>query len=276
MASGEGAPPPERIAGRYRLQSRLGTGQHTPTYRAWDEQAGTLVVIKKPAPAVDTTQGCAQILAEIHALKGIAHPGIAALLDHGDDKAGAWLAREFIAGQDLWQTARKQALNLESFRLLATQSLDILHAAHTAGILHGDVKPANLIIATSSNSPSCLNRFDVKLIDFSLATTLISHASKTISGTVHTLAPELCDNAPPSIASDLYATGCTFHFALTGHYPFLGDTSRDVLVSHALGRREPLPEGIPKKLSAWLDKLMARDPCERFSTAAAARDAYPL
>jgi serine/threonine protein kinase len=153
----------------------------------------------------------------------------------------------------------------------ARQVLAGLATAHAAGIIHRDIKPANVL-----RGPDGI----YKLTDFGLARSLEREQSLTASGsvigTLHYLAPEVAAGEEATAASDLYSLGVTLYELLAGTTPFPADSPLKLL--RRIAAEEPLPirahrDDMPPAFEAWLEKLLARDPARRFSSAAAALDA---
>lgn len=218
--------------------------------RALDHQSGRIVALKRPLKPSDHWQR--EALAFDHIPH---HTNLICRLDEGSDERGPFRVLEWITGPSLDSFHSDEP---EARRILRS----ILHglaAIHDAGFIHGDLSPANVLLPTEG---------EAKLIDLGTATP-IAEAMPNLVGSIHCMAPERFDNAPPSVASDLYAVGVIACHQLSGRYPFEGDTTAQIITAHHRQQRQPLRAQCPvtPALEAWINHLLARDPKQRPSTA---------
>ncbi|MBE7448065.1 MAG: serine/threonine protein kinase [Kofleriaceae bacterium] len=216
----------EIIAGRYRLVALLGAGSAGRVFRAVDEVSGKTVALKMfsppgPAAAPPTSASCARAGWP----SSLRHPALIEVydvsLDHG------FLVMEYLAGGSLAQRlATGDRLGGAQVRRLALELLGGLELAHHRGVVHRDVKPANIFLDS---------RGAAKLGDFGVAHLVDLGQTQTggLIGSLAYMAPEQITGAPITIAADLYALGVTLFEALTGRLPFLGP---DFVAQH-LGER---------------------------------------
>lgn len=218
--------------------------------RALDHQSGSVVALKRPLQPGPHWQREALAFDRIPP-----HANLIRRLDEGSDERSPFRVLEWITGSSLdsFHTDEPHA------RSILRSILHGLAAIHDAGFIHGDLSPANVLLPTEG---------EAKLIDLGTATP-IADATPNLVGSIHCMAPERFDNAPPSIASDLYAIGVIACHLLSGRYPFEGDTTAQIITAHHRQQRQPLHDQCPvtPALEAWIDHLLARDPAQRPSSA---------
>ena len=192
----------------------------------------------------------------------IDHVGVVDVHDAGEDGAVAYLVMDLVPGVDLGESLRDGPLPAAEAVRVAAGVADALAATHRAGTVHGDVKPANVVV----------NDEAVVLVDFGAAPS--GRDEPFTYGTAHYMAPEQALSRTLTPAADVYALGCLLHAALTGRPPFLGDSALMVLHRHVREhppRLEELARGIPRELDALVARLLAKDPRRR-GTATQARE----
>jgi tRNA A-37 threonylcarbamoyl transferase component Bud32 len=251
------------VAGRYRLLSELGRGGMGVVWRAADELVGRPVAVKELRPP----QGLSRADRETYGLRALAEARSVARIDHpaavrlydvlpataADD--AVYLIMELVEGPTLAQLIERGGpLPGPQVAGLGLQLVSVLAAAHGLGIVHRDVKPANIIITAGGQA---------KLTDFGIAHT-VGEARLTRSGVMGTrayLAPELFDAAPITAAADLWSLGATLYAAAAGRGPFerasTGATLRAILIDDV-----PAP-GCEPVLAAAISALLQRDPARR-------------
>jgi len=261
-----------RRLGRFRLMSPLGRGMNE-VWLAWDEQRRREVALKllRTPGAAEATRARFEHEAEcVHLLRS---PRTVRIYDYGvTDDGFAFMALEYLRGLDMealvnaygaLEPSRAYHLFLESARALAV--------AHQRGIVHRDVKPANLHCADSSGSEDF-----VRILDFGVARS--THAIKltldgTVVGTPTYMAPESFVSGDVTAAADVYSLGATFYFALTGQPPFEGDTIGDMRQCHQC--RPVVPPSLrtmadlPRGLENVIMRCLAKNPEDRYADAAA-------
>jgi serine/threonine-protein kinase len=252
------------LAGRYLLGERLGVGGMGEVWQATDELLGRTVAVKVILPALVHEPGFVRrFLAEARAMASVQHPGVVAVHDfHGDD-AGAYLVMEFVSGEPLSRVlAHAGRLSPSDTMDLVGQVARALQAVHDRGIVHRDVKPANLLIRADGT---------VVVADFGIAlgtahTALTS--SGAILGTPAYLAPEQVLGQAASPRSDVYALGIVAYECLTGRRPFVGDNPFAVAMQR-VGQPPPrLDPDVPPAVAAVVERALAPDPALRWASAA--------
>ncbi|MFD7902981.1 serine/threonine protein kinase [Kitasatospora sp. NPDC059747] len=262
------------LADRYRLVDWLGGGSMGDVWLAEDEVLGRRVAVKVVKPVLLDEPGFAERFhAEARVMAQLRHPGIVGVYDFGHGEAPvigrqvAYLVMELIEGEPLSAVlARRGSLPAEEALRMALQVLEALVAAHGTGVVHRDVKPANLMV--------CGDR--TVIADFGIARPG-SDARLTVPGmvlgTAAYQAPEQASTGPVTGSADLYALGVVLYECLAGRLPFDGETALEVILQHLTEPVPPLPDPIPGPVRAIVERAMAKDPGERWPDAAAMAEA---
>jgi serine/threonine-protein kinase len=247
------------LTGRYRLDEPIGSGGSGQVWRAVDLVLERQVAIKLLRPeAAGDPEARARFRAEARNASRLSHPGAAQVHDYGEGASAdvPFLVMELVDGPSL-------AAVLAAGPLDSAQTMDViaqvaagLHAAHVAGIVHRDVKPANLLIGRDGR---------VKITDFGIAS-VHRDASLTVTGmlvgTAAYLAPERVSGGPAIPASDLYSLGVVGYECLAGTPPFHGP-ALEVAEAHLRRPFPPLPAGTPGEVRTLIADLTAKDPGNR-------------
>ena len=258
-------------AGRYRLDSMIATGGMGVVWRASDTRLDRQVAVKvlKAEYAHDPLfrtrfEGEARSAAALH------HPGIAGVYDYGagDDEHPPFLVMELVDGQPLSTLlagARDSGRTLDTAVVqdLMAQAADALGVAHRAGIVHRDVKPANLLVTPDRQ---------VKITDFGIARAADSVAltrTGSVMGTPQYLSPEQARGNPSTPASDVYSLGVVAFECLAGRRPFEAETPVATALAHLQQPVPQLPPGVPGPLAAVVRRALAKEPGERYADGAA-------
>jgi serine/threonine protein kinase len=244
------------IDGRYLLLAVLGSGGEARVYRAHEQSTGTDVALKLGLQPARSTAPLA--LPEFH-------PSWVQLLSTGTDaKFGAYQTFELLEGQTLGQLVPQNPFDAEDWRAFVDQSLDAVEALHAGGWVHGDLN-ANNLFATNVRW---------KLLELPFLHLDPPKGRSAMFGSIFTMAPEQINGAKPDIASDLYALGCLYYYAACGAYPHLGKSDAEIAIARLRFDPEPLSQkstALPSTWSEWVMKLIARQPGDRISSVAAAR-----
>ena len=261
--------PTTDLTGRYHLQELIAAGGMGEVWRAVDEVLGRPVAVKLLRPEYSRDElTLLRFRAEARHAGGLNHPGIAQVYDYEDATRDrpAYLVMELVSGPSLAGVLAGGQLDARRTADVLAQAAEALQAAHTAGVLHRDIKPGNLLIGPDGQ---------VKVTDFGIAqSSRAGNLTRTGSlvGTTGYLAPERVSGRPASVASDLYALGIVGYECLTGHPPFQGEPLQ-VALAH---RDQDLP-GLPPwclsqpggtGLAALIARLTAKNPAGRPATAA--------
>ena len=266
-------PGPRRI-GRYRIVGELGRGGMGTVYRGRDEALHRDAAVKviRPLPGEDAG-ALARFGEEARAAASLASPHIVQIYEFDPAARPPFLAMELVPGSSIQQMVKgRGALPAAAVIDCALQGLAGLATAHAAGIVHRDIKPANILLATTGPAAGTY-----KLTDFGLARSPDRHhtltASGSLLGTLTYLAPEVALGDEATASSDLYSLGATLHEMLTGRPPLSASSPLKLLRKIAT---EPVPPigsvcpDLPADVAAWLDRLVAADPLDRFPSATSA------
>jgi serine/threonine protein kinase len=205
---------------------------------------------------------------EARAVAALDHPNIVRAYDIDQDEKLHFLVMEYVDGASLQEIVKKTGRPLDVARAahyMRQAALGLQHAHETAGLVHRDIKPGNILVDRTGG---------VKILDMGLARffhdeedILTRKYDENILGTADYLAPEQAlDSHTVDIRADIYSLGATFYFCLTGRPPFNEGTVAQKLIWHQTRRPRPIrqirPE-VPEGLAVLIDKMMAKDPAQR-------------
>ncbi|NIZ93600.1 Stk1 family PASTA domain-containing Ser/Thr kinase [Kineococcus rubinsiae] len=254
-----------RIDGRYRVLARIGRGGMGVVYRAEDERLEREVAVKVlRADLAHDLEARQRFVREAKSAARLAHPGVVSVLDQGTDGETAYLVMELVGGRTLRDVVHERGLLTPGEALdVAEAVLDALAEAHRKGVLHRDVKPANVLVADDGR---------VKVADFGLARSAAATRGSTggngaeLMGTAEYLAPERVARGVADARSDLYGVGVLLFEMLTGQPPFSGDSPVRLAYRHVYDDApspSSLVPGLPPALDAIVLKALAKDPDDR-------------
>ena len=250
------------LDGRYELQEMLGEGSFGRVYRGLDRRLGRAVAVKviKPWWAEDSAwverfEREARLLARVH------DPGVVQIFDIGHAEEGPYYVAELVEGESLAERLRAGPLEPEQARAVAEQLCRALASAHREGVLHCDVKPANVLLS---------ERGEVKVGDFGvarLAEATSQLPSMTVAGTPRYMSPEQARGLPTSEATDVYSAGVVLYEMLAGRAPFPDGTPVELGLRHLQDEPPELPASVPSALREIVTRALAKDPGDRFANA---------
>lgn len=253
---------------RYTLGERIAVGGMGEVWEATDQVLGRIVAIKLLSPALADQAGFAQrFREEARNTAALSHPNIAAVYDYGEDEGASWLVMELVRGEPLSAIiAEHGTLSAERTISITAQAAHALQAAHERGVIHRDVKPANIMVKPSG---------EVKLTDFGISrATDAVPITRTgeVMGTAQYISPEQATGQPVSPASDIYALGCVAYEMLTGRRPFDEGSPVATAMAHVTTPAPPLPDTVPPSLAAVIMSCLAKAPSDRPRSARALAD----
>ncbi|SDI03532.1 serine/threonine protein kinase [Sinosporangium album] len=258
------------LAGRYRLDTRLGAGGMGEVWRGEDTVLARTVAVKVLLPGRTDDPGfVARFQGEARAMATINHPGVVDVYDYGVTQvagagATAYLVMKFVDGEALDRLlARLGRIAPEPAMELIAQAASALQAVHDQGIVHRDVKPGNLMVR--SDGTLVLTDFGIARSD---SASRLTDAGMVL-GTAAYCAPEQAEGAPVTEMVDIYALGVVAYECLAGHRPFDGDTPVTIALKHIREDPPPLPADIPPAVRRLVGQALSKDPARRFPTAAA-------
>jgi len=245
---------PVLIAGRYLLGPLLGRGGAAEVYRAHDQMLGRAVAVKIFLNGAATTDPRRQHR-EITTLAGFSHPALVTLYNAGEQGGRAFFVMQLVSGRTLADRLREHPLPAADTTQLGVELADALAYVHARGVIHRDVKPANVLL-DEHNRPH--------LSDFGIATmidsTQITHTGLMI-GTAAYLGPEQVRGHPVGPAADIYALGLVLLECLTGQREYPGQPMEAALAR--LHRQPQVPQDLPAPMTAVLQAMTANDPDQR-------------
>lgn len=258
--------------GRFRLLALLGQGAMGRVFRAEDTLMARHVALKVLPRTVKkggVRVGPEVLIREARAAAAIEHPNAVQIFEVNQAGDVCYVAMELLEGGNLRDLVRAAGpMDLTRACLVCAEAAEALAAAHAAGVIHRDVKPANLML---SRSGRC------KVVDFGLARldeagrggAWAADASTENVGTPQFIAPEMLSGIPASAASDLYSLGGTLYYLLTGRAPYQAKSARDLLRMHV---EAPVPDlrsvrpDASRALADAVAKALAKQPGERWAT----------
>ncbi len=258
--------------GRFAINRRLGAGGMGQVYGAEDTTLKRFVAIKRMAPHAQSTDADRKrLLKEAQRASALNHPNIGAIYDVVEYGGELWLVMEYVEGETL-RHRLKQPISTDEFFAIATQCCEGLQAAHEKGIIHGDIKPENIMI-----TPGNL----VKILDFGVArrawSSNPSDATKSLEtmtatgGTPAYMAPEVLLQQRDDGRSDIFSIGLVFYEMLGGEQPFQSD-SLATTVARIVHTNPPPLTNVPGPLAGVISRAIAKTPDARYANAAALLD----
>ncbi|MGY1619426.1 protein kinase [Geodermatophilus sp. SYSU D00691] len=262
------------LGDRYELESVIASGGMGQVWRARDTVLDRPVAVKVLSGQLTTDPTfVTRFRYEARHAGRLGDPNIAAIHDYGEGTDGdgeelAYLVMELVEGETLSKLLRRTPrLDPATALDVVRQTASALAAAHAAGVVHRDVKPANVLVRPDGV---------VKLTDFGIAWSSanvpLTRAGQ-VMGSVHYLAPERLDGDRATPASDVYSLGAIAYECLAGRRAVEGDNSVTTAFKHARETPPPLPDDVPADVRALVERAMARQPADRFADGAALRDA---
>lgn len=261
------------LSDRYRLQRLIATGGMGQVWEALDARLGRQVAIKVlKAEFSSDPEFVERFRAEARIVAMLNHPGIASVYDYGEteleDARTAYLVMEMVTGEPLNSVLKRTGrLSLRHSLDMLEQTGRALQVAHTAGLVHRDVKPGNILITPTGQ---------VKLTDFGIAKAVdAAPVTQTgmVMGTAQYIAPEQALGRDATPASDVYSLGVVGYESVAGRRPFIGEGALTVAMKHIKEQPAPLPADIPPNVRELIEISLLKEPGQRYRTGGAFADA---
>jgi eukaryotic-like serine/threonine-protein kinase len=247
------------ILNRYRLVERVAVGGSAEVWRAHDEQLDRPVAVKRLHPhLLPDAASRRRLVAEARAAARLSHPAIVGIYDVDITGESAAIVMELVDGESLAaRIDRDGPLPERDAVRLTAEIAEALYHAHTQGVVHRDVKPGNVLLATDGR---------IRLVDFGIAHGLAASTERltltgTVVGTLRAMAPEQVTGGPITPRTDLYGIGAVMHEALTGRPPY--DASTPVALAEAQRAGPPPVTGVDAALAAVIVSCLSYDPAAR-------------
>ncbi|GAA3411389.1 serine/threonine-protein kinase [Streptosporangium vulgare] len=277
--------PSRMLAGRYRLLATLGAGGMGVVWRARDELLHQTVAVKEVAlparlTAEERERRLRRTLREARTAASLrGHPGIVTVYDVVEEDGRPWIVMELVDGPSLAKVIEDEGRLAEArVARIGLRVISALVSAEAAGIVHRDVKPANILLGNGGNGRNGGSRGNdggggsdggdrAVLTDFGIAAAVHDTTDLTgtgqLLGTIPYLAPEQLDGERASAASDLWATGVTLYEAVEGRRPF--DRESPVATIAAIVNQPPAPARYADRLLPVIEGMLRKDPAERLT-----------
>ncbi|HEY8550933.1 MAG TPA: protein kinase [Vicinamibacterales bacterium] len=263
---------PGTLVSHYRIGDRIGAGGMGEVYRAEDTRLGRTVAVKFLHRGRDEPDERARLLREARAVSSLRSSGIAAIFDLGEHDSRPFIVMELVDGESVAARIARGPLPIAEAVSIAAQAADALDEAHGRGIIHRDVKSANLMVDS---------RGRVKLLDFGLAkmvdgssdqdvTGLVQTVAGTVLGTFAYMSPEQIRARSLDARTDLFSLGVVLYEMIAGRLPFDGETAADVanaILNHDPPALARFNYSVPERLEAVVLKALAKDRDFRYQSA---------
>ena len=259
--------------GHYRIKQKLGSGGMGDVYLAEDLKLHRSVALKVlPAAVADDPQRRLRFLHEAHAASVLSHPNVSTIYEVGEAEGTIFIAMELIEGKTLSQLREGRTCEVDEVIDIAIQAADALDEAHSRGIVHRDIKSANIMVTP---------RGHVKVLDFGLAKlaadvdvqdedTRIKTSPGLIIGTPYYMSPEQALGRALDHRSDLFSLGIVLYELIAGRLPFEGATTTETIQKITNSQPEPIARfnySAPPELERIVRKLLEKDPARRYQSA---------
>ncbi len=249
------------------ILSKVAEGGMGSVFRARHKALNRIVCLKILSPALaNDKKAVALFLTEARAIAELDHPNIVNVYNVGKEQGYYFIIMSFVEGQTLSALLKKERILPIGLVLdLFDGVLKGLSVAHDKGIIHRDIKPSNILI-TPEGKP--------KIVDFGIAKKVNKETGSTktteLAGTAYFIAPEQAIGKDIDPRADLYSVGASMYYVLTGHFPYNGKTTIEIIQKH-INDPVPNPSKLRPELPGWLvmaiQKLMSKNPDDRFQTA---------
>ena len=259
----------------YRILRKLGAGGMGEVYLAEDTRLDRKVALKiLPAEFAEDEDRMNRFVREAKSASALNHPNIITIHEIGESDSTHYIATEFIDGKTLSEYAKSNRLNFKSALEIAIQIASALDEAHSAGIVHRDIKPDNVMVRANGL---------VKILDFGVAkfaektpanvssedaTAIKAQATSPgmIIGTANYMSPEQAKGQTVDARSDIFSFGVVLYEMIAGHLPFRGETAVETIGAILHKEPEPLPADVPVEITQVVKKCLEKERRERYQT----------
>ncbi|MCH4209688.1 serine/threonine-protein kinase [Bifidobacterium sp.] len=244
---------------RYRLDCRLAQGGMGEVWKGYDIQLGRAVAIKAlRGDAGNAEAKLRRLRVEAHNSANLAHPNIAALFEYYEHDGIGFLIMEYVPSKSLADLFHEKG-TMDPVELLPIleQTARGLFIAHSHGVIHRDVKPANIMVSDDG---------DVKITDFGVSYSTNQEQitqDGMVVGTAQYISPEQAQGRHATAQSDIYSLGVVAYEGLCGHRPFTGATPVDIAAAHVNDPVPPLPDSVDVQLAQFVMSMLSKDPLDR-------------
>lgn len=253
----------------YRILTKIGEGGMGAVFKAEDQRLGRIVAIKRVAGGEEDEASRRRLVREARAASALSHPNIVTVFAIEETAESTFIVMELLDGETLAAVIARGPLAAAHVRAVGAEVADALACAHANGLVHRDVKPANVVLTA---------RGTAKVLDFGLAKAAVADAvalavtaPEAIAGTVPYMSPEQLRGAPLDGRSDVFALGCVLYEAATGQRPFpaldLATLVQQITTLDPVPPRALAPD-LPASLDAAIVCALSKDPAKRFQSAA--------
>lgn len=263
----------------YVIEQKLGEGGMGVVYRARDEKLQRDVALKfLENLSVGSSASHERALQEARAISALNHPNICTVYEVGEVEGKPFIAMEFVEGRPLSMEIPSTGLSLEQVERYGSQLADALAHAHSRGVIHRDLKSANVIVTPSGR---------LKVLDFGISqrfqpgrvgdgTTVLDESwdsQHTFTGTLPYMAPEILKGQEADARSDIWSLGVLLYEMAAGHRPFRGATGFELSAAILRERQPNISPQLPPVLESVIDKCLDKDPGQRYQSAGEVRAA---
>ena len=259
----------EAIAERFVIQGEIGRGSRATVYRAREVASGSAVAVKVLHADLASALDSSRFLKQMRNVARVSHPGIVPLIDVGEVAHRLFCVSPCLEGESLGaRLTRERRLPLSEAVAIVRQVAEALGHAHGEGVLHKDVKPANIFLSGSHAvvKDLGLSRAITRAIDETMTGTGLTLGTPTYMSPEHAIGGVAID-----ARTDLYSLGCVLYEMLAGEPPFMGAESRAVWMRTVIDPPVPIAvvrAGLPSDVGVTLERLLAKAPSARFPDAA--------
>jgi eukaryotic-like serine/threonine-protein kinase len=268
---------PGSLAGPYEILSTLGSGGMGTVYLARDRRLDRHVALKVLHGAPDA-EARLRLLREARAASALNHPHICRVYDVGEQDSAAWIAMEYVEGQRLDARIPPGGLHRDEALRIAIQLADGLAHAHERGIVHRDLKSANVVCDAEGRARildfGIASRLPHKLAEELTRSQAAADTTGEVAGTIPYMAPEVLKGDRADQRSDLWSLGVLLHEMLSGALPFRGTTPFATASAILESPPAPLPAAVPEGVAAVVARLLSKNPADRYRSAREARAAF--